>query len=305
MTMSRDPSALEIRKILCPVDTSSFSQRALRHAVALGAWYDAEVVVLAVRPTVLPPALWLTREVAVPLEDTSEAGAVASLAAFVHCVVGPNHARLQVADGHVVPEILRAASELPADLIVMGTHGLTGFDRLVLGSVTQKVLRKAGCPVLTVPRLAERRPEPPQVRFRTIVCGVDRSAASRRAVGYALSLAQQAGGRLVLVHALEDFGEEEPRFASHFNTEACWREVEPEIRRSYEALISDETRQWCDVEVLTPRGKSYKQILAAAASREADLIVLGTAGWNAPFGTTTSHVLHEASCPVLVVPPLA
>jgi nucleotide-binding universal stress UspA family protein len=296
---------VEFRKILCPVDTSSFSQRALRYAVALGAWYDGEVAVLSVRPTGLPPALWLTREASVPLEDTSEGDAESRLAAFVHLVVGPNQTRVRVADGAVVPEILRVAAELPADLIVMGTHGLTGFDRLVLGSVTHKLLRKAGCPVLTVPRLAEGRSEPPQVTFRSIVCGVDRSAASRRAVDYALSLAQQAGGRLVLVHALEDFAEEEPRFASHFNTEACWREVEPEIRKTYEALISDETREWCDVEVLTPRGKSYKAVLSAASTRDADLIVLGSAGWNAPFGTTTSHVLHEAGCPVLVVPPPA
>lgn len=293
---------LEFRKILCPVDTSSFSQRALRHAMALGAWYDGEVAVLAVRPTGLPPAMWLTREAAVPLEDTSEGDALTSLAAFVQGVVGPNNARFQVADGHVVTEILRVASELPADLIVMGTHGLTGFDRLVLGSVTQKVLRKAACPVLTVPRLAEGRPEPTQVIFRTIVCGVDRSVASRRAVDHALSLAQQAGGRVLLVHALEDFAEEEPRFAGHFDTDACWREVEPEIRAAYAALVPEEVRQWCDVEVLTPRGKSYKQVLAVASGRGADLIVLGAAGWNAPFGSTTSHVLHEATCPVLVVP---
>ncbi len=54
--------------------------------------------------------------------------------------------------GNVASEIVRVAEELPADMIVIGTHGRSGFDRLMLGSVTERILRRAPCPVLTVPR---------------------------------------------------------------------------------------------------------------------------------------------------------
>jgi nucleotide-binding universal stress UspA family protein len=53
--------------------------------------------------------------------------------------------------GNPAARILEHAASLPADLVVLGTHGRSGFERLMLGSVTEKVLRKAGCPVLTVP----------------------------------------------------------------------------------------------------------------------------------------------------------
>lgn len=292
---------ISLRQILCPVDTSEFSKRALEHAVALGTWYAAHLTVLFVRPLALPPALWFGAPTALPFEGPVEreqtAGAVRD---YVREATGAEPAVL-VAEGSVVPEILRVAAELPADLIVMGTHGAGGFERLLLGSTTEKTLRKARCPVLTVPRLTDAD-QPPRVTFGTIVCGVDRSAASRRALTYALSLAQEAGGRLVLVHAIEDLSEEDARFAHHFNTPDCLNEIAPAIRADYEALVPEEARVWCRLEVRVPQGKPYRELLAVSRDCGADLIVLGTSGASMPFGTTIQHVLREAACPVLAVP---
>jgi nucleotide-binding universal stress UspA family protein len=291
------------QRILCPVDASAFSRRALRHAFALAGGYDAEVVVMSVRPPSLPPSLWFEKESAVPVEGPySRDQAEISLRAFVESATGSTPGRVLVADGQIVPEILRVARELPADLIVIGTHGLGGFERLLLGSITEKVLRKAECPVMTIPRLAPETAEPPAVVFKTIVCGMDRSAASKHALDHALSLAQQAGGRLIVVHALEDVSEEEPSLAAHLNIPECWRAVEPEIRAAYEALVPAEAREWCKIDVRIPFGKAYSTILDIARQDGADLIVLGTAGWSSPFGATTQHVLRAAECPVLVVP---
>jgi nucleotide-binding universal stress UspA family protein len=294
---------MAFQRILCPVDTSTFSRRALRHAFALAGWYDAEVVVMSVRPPSLPPSLWFEKESAVPVEGPySRDQAEISLRAFVESATGSTPGRVLVADGQIVPEILRAARELPADLIVIGTHGLGGFERLLLGSITEKVLRKAECPVMTIPRLAPETAEPPAVVFKTIVCGMDRSVASKHALDHALSLAQQAGGRLIIVHALEDVSEEEPSLAAHLNIPECCRAVEPEIRATYEALVPAEARDWCKIDVRIPFGKAYSTILDIARQDGADLIVLGTAGWSSPFGATPQHVLRAAECPVLVVP---
>ena len=294
------------RTILCPVDASSFSRRALQFAATLGRLNGAEVVVMSVRPVVVPPALWLTRETAVPFEEPGERErAVEALHAFVTEATGGSPGRTFVTDGPIVPEILRVAGALPADLIVMGAHGLGGFDRLLLGSVTEKVLRKAACPVLVIPRATPASPDATPEGFKRILCGVDRSAASMRALDYALSLARQASARLVVVHALEDISAEDPKFASHFNVEECWREIAPDLRASYEAMLPAESRAGLEVDIRVPFGRAHRELLRAAEETGADLIVLGTAGWNAPFGATTHHVVREAGIPVLTVPPPA
>jgi nucleotide-binding universal stress UspA family protein len=293
---------IPIRKILCPVDTSDFSRRAVQHAAALGTWYEAEVTVLYVRPVMVTPALWFGAPPVLPPDADEREEAMAAIGSFVKAAVGDERVSIAVTEGPVVEEILRTAGELPADLLVMGTHGLSGFERLLLGSITEKTLRKAPCPVLTVPRLAAEQAAPPHVTFATIVCGVDRSPASQRALRYALSLAQEAGGRLVLVHTIEDLSEEDPRYSSHFNTPECWNRIAPEIRADYEKLVPADARVWCDLEVVVPHGKAYRELLTVAGERRADLIVVGAAGSSMPFGTTVQHVLRQAACPVLAVP---
>ena len=103
--------------------------------------------------------------------------------------------------GNVPKEITREAERLPADLLILGTHGRSGFERLFLGSVTEKVLRSTRVPVLTIPPPVQHPGSPV---YKTILCPVDFSDASIRALEYALSLAQQADARLILLHVIEN-----------------------------------------------------------------------------------------------------
>jgi nucleotide-binding universal stress UspA family protein len=97
-----------------------------------------------------------------------------------------------------------------ADLLVMGTHGRSGFEQLLLGSVTEKVLRKASCPVLTVPRRhPDAVPETP-VLFKEILCPVDFSDCSMRALNHAMSLAQEADAHLTVLHVMASEVEHTP-----------------------------------------------------------------------------------------------
>src|SRR6185503_2255581 len=90
---------------------------------------------------------------------------------------------------------------LPADLIVMGTHGRGAFERSVIGSVAEAVLGRARCPVVTVP--AQGVPSSAAGMPRTVLWATDFSAHATAALPYALSIAAKGGADLVLVHAVE------------------------------------------------------------------------------------------------------
>lgn len=279
--------------ILCPVDPAAPAEVALQHAMALGA-FAARVTVLAVRPHGwrigrVPAA---GRTGGQPPEDAS------ALEQRIR-QLSSRPVEVEMVEGAVGQEIVRAARDLRADLIVMGAREVGRIERLLFGSVVEHVLMHTTSPVLIVPPGAGPPASAPEALFDRIVCGVDRSAESRRALAYALSLARR---EVAVVHALEDFSDEDSRFARHFNTAECWREVEPEIRADYGELVPDAARLWCAIDVVVPLGRAGSVLVAAAETRRASLVVIGTAGWHVPFGTTARYVIQKAPCPVLAVP---
>src|SRR4029453_12233128 len=90
----------------------------------------------------------------------------------------------------------------PADLLVMGTHGRGGFEHLILGSVTEKVLRGVACPILTVCHEEGRTWAAPGLMSR-ILCATDLTATSSRTMRYALSLAAENQARVTFLHVVE------------------------------------------------------------------------------------------------------
>jgi nucleotide-binding universal stress UspA family protein len=167
------------------------------------------------------------------------------------------------------------------------------------------VLRKAPCPVLTVPRQADARTIDADVAFRTIVCAVDFGETSTRALEHALSLAQEAGGRLLLVHVLEWLPEELPRPTAHFDVPEFHRALEQEARERLAAMVPAEARTWCDPEIVVAHGKAHREILKVATDHSADLVVLGVRGRGVVdrtfFGSTAEQVVRHATCPTLTV----
>ena len=142
----------EIHRILCPTDLSEIAPRAFEHALALARAHEAEIELAHVNEPLLPgptvPASYPAWAVLDPEVRGRLQSALEALAAPAASVGVP--VRFGVYEGSVVAEILERARSWPADLVVMGTHGRGGFERWMLGSVTEKVLRKAPCPVLTV-----------------------------------------------------------------------------------------------------------------------------------------------------------
>ena len=300
---------VEIRRILCPIDFSDFSRRAIDHAVAIARWYESAVTALHVFSpapvAAFGPGPVTFQPIVLTAVDRDQL--LADTKAFIEAEAAPGVAiDAVVREGNTTEEILDQAGSMNADVIVMGTHGRAGFERLLLGSVTEKVLRKAPCPVLTVPRrLPDAVPSGPVV-FKRIICALDFSASSRRALKYALSLAQEADGCLTVVHVLAPdvvgqvgIGEEHLSFA------ILQRQREEEARQLLEKAVPDSAGTYCETESVLLRGKPAPEILRIAADRHAELIVMGVQGRGAAdllfFGSTTQHVVREATCPVLTL----
>ena len=296
----------EIKRILCPVDFSDTSQHALEHAFAFARWYEARVTVLHVSSVPVPvmplAGVPLAASALPPFrpEDVAE-----DVRRFIGSTNGaaPDAADVAVVEGSAIWEILRQAEQPAVDLLVMGTHGRGGFEALFLGSVTEKVVRSTHVPVLTVPPAIDRVES---VAYRTILCPIEFSDSSTRALEYALTLAKETDARLILLHVVEPLGDvPEPGEISRFTVQEYRRSLEEDASARLRSAVPDDARVWCQPQERVLWGKAYRVILDIAAQENAEVIVMGVHGRGVLnrrlFGSTTHHVIREAHCPVLTL----
>jgi nucleotide-binding universal stress UspA family protein len=291
---------LRIERILCPIDFSEFSARAYDYAQSLARHYQAELFLTHVVDFDLPPYEYYTPEV-----DFNEvirktcAGARDQLQELAksHTKNGV-HPECFVQEGAVTDSILSFAEAQGVDLIVMGTHGRKGFDYATLGSVAEKVLRRAPCPVLVVrkpgPEVVAPEGAPGSVELRRIIFCTDFSDPSDRALDYALSAAAEFDAELTLLHVMEDL----PKSA---NIE----EAMGTATRQLEDLLPSEGFRPGKTKTLVRIGRAYEQIIELALEVQADLVIMAVRGRNglnlAVFGSTTYRVIQLGPCPVLAV----
>lgn len=293
-----------IHRILCPLDLSEFSKRAFEHALVLGRWYGARVVALHVFTGFMPPGDestypgWLRRLPEARKEIDGELRAQASSPLAEGMDVA-----LAVREGDAVSEILAEVRAMAADLVVLSTHGRSGFDRFTLGSVAEKLLRKAPCPVLVVPAQADARGR----RFEgycRIICATDFSEDSRRALDFALSIAERAGSRLTLAHVVEVADSPEV-VEGDSALGVVRRERIARARERLRALAVEHDGRGPTIDEAVRLGRAHTELLALASETAADLLVLGVRGRGAIdltlFGSTTNQVVRRATCDVLTV----
>jgi nucleotide-binding universal stress UspA family protein len=298
---------VDFKQILCPVDFSDPSRFALEHAVTIAGWYASTLTVLHVCDPTYPPAPPIPFAVFPARPRTLGDAARTDLESRLEpWLVSARAKSLRIDivfdEGHnPAAPILTRAALVPADLIVVGTHGLGGLDRLLLGSVTEKVLRKALCPVLTVPPHAFQAATP---TFKRLLCPVDFSASSTTALQVASALAKESDGELKVVHVL-DWPEEDELLMERLQAPEFRLPFELSVQRRLDGLITDEMRTWAKPMTVVVHGKPYRRILEIAAQNQTDLIVMGVRGRNPLdlmlFGSTTNHVVRQACCPVLTV----
>jgi nucleotide-binding universal stress UspA family protein len=301
-------SMIQIKRILCPVDFSACSRHALDEAIAIAHLYDACVTAVHVFPEAIAadPFAGLPEFQPFRLTDRHRAHLLGHLKTFATSEgAEPRRMNFAIREGvDIDSEILAAAEQITPDVIVMGTHGRSGFQRLMLGSVAEKVLRKARCPVLTVsPKAPDAVPAGP-TPFSHIVCGTDFSDSSLAALEYATSFAAQSGAQLDVLSVVQLIPIYEMTGAIPLYFPGFIGDLKADIARQLDSTVAGAGIR-NDVHCLVTAGTPYREIVRVASERQADLIVLGAYSHGTIdhlfFGSTANHVVRQARCPVLTV----
>lgn len=260
--------------VLCPVDLAALAEGTVRFAAVFARLTGSPVTLLHVRE---------------PGDAAAEAAA--RLAAFARAVEDADLAvRTESAEGEPADAIVRRAGTLGASAIVMGTHGGRGLERLMLGSVAERVLHRAGRPVVTL-----RGPAHAGGPVRKIVCGAD--FADLAPLRYAARLARRADAELVVVHAVPELPETGRRgLVPESYGPALLEEARRELAREIATLGVSAGKVG---ERVVP-GPAPRALLRCAADEAADLLVVGV--HPHVLGGATHPVVRGADCPVLTIP---
>lgn len=268
-----------LRTILCAVDFSDVSREALRFAGLLERCGHSRLVVTYASRFEPPP--YFTEARIAELQAEHRAGLQnfgRNLRDFVEDCIGERAKGVEtrLLEAYPADGIRELAAREAADLIVMGTHGRSGWNRFALGSVAERVLRESPIPTLTV------RGSAPE-RLGRILAAVNDSSLSRRALAMAAELAACFDASLTVLHV------KEPGGAASIENLCGW--IDPDHRRR------------CEIKEITRQGEAAREIVGLAAEMPADLVVLGARRRHffeaSVLGTTTIRVVRHAPCPVL------
>jgi nucleotide-binding universal stress UspA family protein len=283
-----------VRNVLFATDFSSYSNAALPYALAVAHQFGVKLYAAHVLST--EAYLFAAPETWPALEELHEEREQIDFARLETHLRGVPHEVLSpVGD---IPDVLfRLIQDHNIDLLVLGTHGRTGWPKLLMGSVAEKIFRHCSCPVLTVgphvPR-GERR----VAEFNRILLATDFSDESLAAVPYAISLAQEHQAHLSLLHVLN-----QPEAGTvNLASDTAF------LVRQMERLVPPGPGFLFQPEYVVEFGAAPEQILGFARRHGVDLILLGVRApvWGPGAGTHFSHTLAQhivaqASCPVLTV----
>jgi nucleotide-binding universal stress UspA family protein len=211
-----------------------------------------------------------------------------------------------VLTGDPVKAVAEYARMKSADLVVVGQNGWRGSRFWSSGVLATNIARAVASPTLTVSKEAVPGTDV-TASFNNILCAIDFSAASLLALTKALTLAQQSGGRITLLHVLEGFPYESVysgsralqligEYGAHVN----------KVKRELRALVPPAALNWCEVETEVVSGTPHDAIVATARALKADLLVIGrprrTRLDRIVMASTVCGVLRRALSPVLAVP---
>ena len=297
--------------ILVPTDFSTYANYALKYAVALAKQFGAtlhfaHVIDRAALAGVRGNEMWMGESESHAIIESMREHATSRMAHLKQIaddegVVSHEHVVL----GSPTQEILGLIDKTEATLVVMATHGRSGVEHLVFGSVAEKIVRQSPVPVFSV-----KHPEHEFVKeydlsleVKRILFPTDFSPYSEKGLPFARSLAKEFNATLVVFHATEV-----PVVLPEVMADAAIQlgpQLEDESRELVQKMCADITDVKVEGEVRT--GFAHREICAYAAESGVDLIVIPTHGrsglGHVLFGSVAEKVVRVARCPVLTIRP--
>jgi nucleotide-binding universal stress UspA family protein len=279
--------AMQIERILCPVDLDGGSRRALDYGKALASQHGADLVVLHVISESGPASPSAENEVMARLRELVDAG-----------TDGRDGVKVLCARGNIARQITEAALRTRADVIVMATRAEPVLERAPIGSVTLGVILSAPCPVFVISAFATT----PRALLAHILCPLDFAAVDSALVEYAGALADASRARVTLVHIVDRHEE----LAAGADESGATERLERDARARLERAAGPLRAAGVDVGCLVDVGVASREILFTARATGADLIVMGAQSRSGlelrDLGSTTHDVMCEALCAVAVLP---
>jgi nucleotide-binding universal stress UspA family protein len=289
--------------ILCPVDFSDPAKAALRYGVGFASRYRARVTAVYVDDPLLAEAAAIVSD-----PEAIERESLDELRRFIDAAVPPAPWRPEVDTrvrvGAPADAILELAEGIGAGLIVLGTHGLSGYRKLFFGSTTERVLRKTRVPILVVPRaehdLLTLEPSGPVFRKGPVVAPVDLGELPAAHAVVARDVAARFEAPLLLLHVVTPGSTVSSWRVRHEDLDASRR---AEARRRLDALAK---ALGIDGEVVVATGNPAEEIAGTAAARHAGLIVMGLRETPGAFGSQPGSVAYRVltltATPVVALP---
>lgn len=285
------------KKILCPVDFSDYSEIALRYAVTMARENAARLVICHAIPQMHLAMLYADAQYFSSMEEVLRRKGEDLVEEFAAARVPPDvEFNTEVLTGNPSEEILNLGHEENADLIVLGTHGQSGFDRFIVGSVTNKILHRSEIPVLVVTKpqrnfLEEDAFKP--VSIERMLCPIDFEMNNSSMVPLALSIARAYQSEIDFFHVV------------HKADGISWPDQETYCLEKLRELVKPEKEEWCTAGFLLKHGNPAEEILKVVEQNSVELVVMGHHGRGPVeeffLGSVTRKVVTQSSCPVLVV----
>ncbi len=290
-----------IKSVLCATDFSACADRAVTHALALaGAWKAGLTVmtVLEFYPGMDPDYTvnkmyldHLRAEAARQLEAVQTRAKTAGQAVMARIEVGiPSQAVQMVAE------------TTGADLLVVGTHGRTGLDHILIGSTAERVVRMAPCPVLAVKVEKGGASAASTASIKRIVVPIDLSRCSLDALEYAVQFAKPLGASLTILHAMEPVAYGLDFSLSHAKE---WRHQREYLEKRLTVLSACVNSHGVQAEYALKPGLPADSIASYVTQQGYDLMIMGTHGRrgisHVLVGSIAGTMLRHAPCPVLTV----
>jgi nucleotide-binding universal stress UspA family protein len=290
---------VKVKNILYLTDFSKPSEAALQYAITCGRGFGAKVHVLHI--LVPEPLIYSTPGLTALAIQAEDEKAHVEMQRIDSELSGLQHITTVERGIEVWPTVQEAIQKEDIDLIILGTHGRTGAEKLLLGSVAEEIFRRSPVPVLTIGP-GVRASVHNGARFHRVLFATDFSPESLAAAPYALSLAQQNESHLVLVTVMHKPGALDDSDLRLFEVS-----VAEAISRLYKIVPQNVNIDFSS-EVAVEYGEPAGRIVEVAKQRGVDLIVMGVRDASDRLGAAThleraiAHkVVAHAECPVLTI----